>query len=66
MSSDRYELMERQVRGILLEDSPAGVPERLRQLIAEVPDSAMEEHRWLFPTLTWLRRAGVLLGAASP
>jgi hypothetical protein len=61
MSSDRYELMERQIRGILLEDSPAGVPERLRRLIAEVPDSAMQGTPGLFHTLTWLRRAGALL-----
>ena len=52
MSSDRYELMERQIRGILLEDSPAGVPERLRRLIAEVPDSAMEGSSGLVRGLT--------------
>jgi len=63
MSSDRYELMERQIRGILLEDSPAGVPERLRRLIDEVPDSAMQGTRGQFQSLTWLRRAGALLVA---
>ena len=61
MSSDRYELMERQLREILLEDSPAGVPERLRRLIAEVPDSAMQGSRGLVRTLTWLRGVGALL-----
>jgi hypothetical protein len=63
MSSDRYELMERQIRGILLEDSPAGVPERLRRLIADVPDSAMQGTPGLVQSLTWLRRAGALLVA---
>jgi hypothetical protein len=61
MSSDRYELMERQIRGILLEDSPAGVPERLRRLIAEVPDSAIQGTPGVVQSLTWLRRAGALL-----
>jgi hypothetical protein len=63
MSSDRYELMERQIRVILLEDSPAYVPERLRRLIAEVPDSAMQGTPGLVQGLTWLRRAGALLVA---
>jgi hypothetical protein len=61
MSSDRYEVMERQIRGILLEDSPAGVPERLRRLTAEVPDSAMQGSPGLSQSLTWLRRAAALL-----
>ena len=60
MSSDRYELMERQIREILLEDSPACVPERLRRLIAEVPDSAMKGSPGLVRSLTWLGRAGAL------
>jgi hypothetical protein len=63
MSSDRYELMERQIREILLEDSPASVPERLRRLISDVPDSAMQGTPGLFQSLTRLRRAGVLLVA---
>lgn len=63
MSSDRYELMERQIRGILLEDSPAGVPERLRQLIAEVPEAAMRRTPGSIRSLTWLRRGGALLAA---
>jgi hypothetical protein len=53
--------MERQIRGILLEDSPAGAPERLRWLIAEVPASAMQGTPGLFHTLIWLRRAGAFL-----
>jgi len=61
MSSDRYELMERQIRGILLEDSPAGVPERLRWLIADVPHSARQDTPGLFRSLTWLRRAAAPL-----
>ena len=61
MSSDRYELMERQIQGILLEDSSGGVPERLRRLVADVPESAMQGTAGLFPGLTWLRRAGALL-----
>ena len=63
MSFDRHEMMERQIRGILLEDSPASVPERLRRLIAEVPDSATHGTRGLVQSWTWLRRAGALLVA---
>jgi hypothetical protein len=63
MSSDRYELMERQIRGILLEDAPACVPERLRWLISEVPDSARQGTPGVVQGLTWLRRAGALLVA---
>jgi hypothetical protein len=61
MSSDRYELMERQIREILLEGSPAGVPERLRRLIAEVPEAAMQGTPGLVRSLAWLRRGGALL-----
>ena len=63
MSFDRYELMERQIRGILLEDAPAGVPERLRSLIAEVPDLGVEGRPGLVRGLTWLGRAGAFLAA---
>jgi hypothetical protein len=63
MSSDRYELMERQIRGILLEDSPAGVPERLRLRIAEVPEAAMQRTPGSIRSLTWLRRGGALAAA---
>jgi hypothetical protein len=63
MSSDRYELMERQIRVILLEDSPAYVPERLRRLIAEVPEAAMQRTPGVVQGLTWLRRAAALLVA---
>lgn len=63
MSSDRYELMERQIRGILLEDSPAGVPERLRWLISDVPDSARQSTLGVVTGLTLLRRAGAFLVA---
>jgi hypothetical protein len=63
MSSDRYELMERQIRGILLEDAPACVPERLRWLISEVPESARRDTPGVVQSLTWLRRAGALLVA---
>ena len=61
MSSDRYELMEQQIRGILLEDSHAGVPERLRWLISEVPDSARQGSAGVVQGLTWLRRTGALM-----
>ena len=61
MRSDRYELMERQIGEILLEDSPACVPERLRRLIAEVPEAAMQGTPGLVRSLAWLRRAGALL-----
>ena len=63
MSSDRYELMERQIRVILLEDSPAGVPERLRWLIAEVPYSAKQSTSDQVQIWTRLRRNGALLVA---
>jgi hypothetical protein len=65
MNSDRYQLMERQIRGILLEDADAGVSERLRMLIDEVPYSAMPSAPRLFQGLTGLKRAGALLVAGA-
>jgi hypothetical protein len=65
MSLDRYELMERQIRSILLEDAPAGVPESLRQLIADVPAAVPRGNPGLVRNLTRLRGAGALLVAGA-
>ena len=40
MNSDRYELIERQIRGASPEGSLAGVAERPQALIVEASDSA--------------------------